>query len=257
MGKVLKNKVFLDIGKSHFLLCYFLFTRLYFYCEIISLGSAWKVGQLNREGECKRFAYMWKNVLYNSGMKSSDIENLRIARIPKVGRPKKWQTIEELETAIQDYFNSCFVKKTERKRVQIQNEDCECDLNAGVECKCPRRYEYIDEPIKDETGEFVLIQIRPFTVTGLAIALDTTRDTLLSYENNPENAQFFDTIKNAKQIIHNYAEEYLFSGKNVVGAIFNLKNNWGYVDRQENFNANVEVDNDKVKKKVNDMFGDD
>lgn len=188
-----------------------------------------------------------------------DIENLRIARIPKVGRPKKWQTLEELETAIQGYFDSCFVKKTERKRVQVPNEDCECDLNAGVECKCPRKYEYLDEPIKDESGENVFIQIRPFTVTGLAVALDTSRDVLLDYEKNPENAEFSNAIKNAKQIIHNYAEEYLFSGKNVVGAIFNLKNNWGYVDRidNNNLNANVEVDDNKVKNKVNKMFGDD
>ena len=34
-------------------------------------------------------------------------------------------------------------------------------------------------------------------------------------------------------LCHNFAEEHLFSGKQVAGAIFNLKNNYGWVDRQE------------------------
>lgn len=185
-------------------------------------------------------------------------ETIRICKIPKVGRPKKWQTVEELETAIQGYFNSCFVPKMVRRRVRVENPECECDLGAG-DCTCRPIYENIDVPLKDDDDNQVYEQIRPFTVTGLAIAIGTTRETLLDYEKKPENAEFSDTIKNAKQIIHNYADEYLFSGKNVAGAIFNMKNNWGYVDRIEtdNLNKNVELDDDKVKAKVNSMFDDD
>ena len=62
---------------------------------------------------------------------------------------------------------------------------------------------------------------RPLTITGLALALDTSRDLLLDYENREE---FSYTIKKAKLLCENYAEEFLFHGKNVVGAIFNLKN---------------------------------
>lgn len=70
---------------------------------------------------------------------------------------------------------------------------------------------------------------RPYTITGLALALDTSRETLLNYEARPE---FFDTIKAAKEKCENYVEEYLFNGKNVAGGIFNLVNNYGWQNRQ-------------------------
>ena len=71
---------------------------------------------------------------------------------------------------------------------------------------------------------------RPLTITGLALALDTSRDLLLDYENREE---FSYTIKKAQLQCENYAEEFLFHGKNVVGAIFNLKNNYGWKEKQE------------------------
>lgn len=76
----------------------------------------------------------------------------------------------------------------------------------------------------EKTGE-------PLTITGLAIALDTYRQTLMNYE---EKDEFFDTIKKAKQRIENFAEKKLYD-KDVptTGVIFNLKNNYGWVDRQE------------------------
>ena len=64
---------------------------------------------------------------------------------------------------------------------------------------------------------------RPLVITGLAISLDTTRETLLDYQDRDE---FSDTIIKAKQLCENYTEEYLFTGKNVAGAIFNLTNNF-------------------------------
>ncbi len=173
--------------------------------------------------------------------------DLRITSIPKLGRPKKWETVDELREQIEAYFDSCFMPKTYEKRVVDIGEDGEEVVS------------YVTAPCLNKKGEPIFYQIRPFTVTGLAVALDTSRETLLDYEKNPENAAFSDTIKAAKQIIHNYAEEYLFNGKNATGAIFNLKNNWGYVDRidNNNLNANVDVDDAKVKTKVNKMFGDD
>lgn len=81
---------------------------------------------------------------------------------------------------------------------------------------------YFDECIEKE---------KPYTITGLALALDTTRETLLDYEDKDE---FSDTVKKAKLRCENYAEEFLFKGKNVVGSIFNLKNNYKrWVDKQE------------------------
>ncbi len=73
--------------------------------------------------------------------------------------------------------------------------------------------------------------IRPLTVTGLANSIGMTRESLLNYE---EKDEFFLTIKEAKSKVEQWVEEYLFTGRNQTGAIFNLKNNYkGWKDRQE------------------------
>ena len=99
------------------------------------------------------------------------------------GRPSKFKSVEELQEAIDKYFEEC-----------------------------------------DETK-------RPYTVSGLAYALDTTRRTLLDYQ---EKDEYSHTIKRAKAKIEAFNEELLFS-KDVptVGVIFNLKNNYDWKDKQE------------------------
>lgn len=73
--------------------------------------------------------------------------------------------------------------------------------------------------------------VRPLTITGLANALDTNRQTLLNYEGKGE---YFDTIKKAKNRVEQYVEEYMFFGKNQTGVIFNAKNNFGWQDKYQN-----------------------
>ena len=72
---------------------------------------------------------------------------------------------------------------------------------------------------------------RPYTVSGLAYALGTNRQTLLNYE---EKEEFFDTIKRAKARIELFNEELLYNKDvSTTGVIFNLKNNYGWKDKQE------------------------
>lgn len=81
------------------------------------------------------------------------------------------------------------------------------------------------------------------TVSGLAWFLDTNRQTLLNYqEENCElfksveddvKVKFFDTIKRAKARIEAGYEQTLFNKNSAVGGIFTLKNNYGWVDKQE------------------------
>ena len=66
------------------------------------------------------------------------------------------------------------------------------------------------------------------TISGLALWLGTNRQTLINYG---EREEFFDTIKKAKATIEAFNEQMLFSGKNVTGVIFNLKNNFRWKDR--------------------------
>ena len=68
----------------------------------------------------------------------------------------------------------------------------------------------------------------PYTITGLALALDTDRQTLLNYQQKDE---FVDTIKKAKLKVENQYEQRLIkNGRS--GDIFALKN-FGWQDKQE------------------------
>lgn len=70
----------------------------------------------------------------------------------------------------------------------------------------------------------------PYTVTGLCLALDMTRETLREYL---KNEQFSDTIKKAKLRVENYLEKHLITDNSATGIIFNLKNNFGWTDKQQ------------------------
>lgn len=82
----------------------------------------------------------------------------------------------------------------------------------------------------------------PLTITGLALYLGTNRQTLIRYENegyklkslsDEDNKILCDTIKAAKAVIENKLECSLLTTKNPTGLIFNFKNNFGWVDKQE------------------------
>ena len=74
---------------------------------------------------------------------------------------------------------------------------------------------------------------KPYTMSGLAYALDMDRRTLLNYS---KNEQFFLTIKKAKQKVEQQLEENLYRLGNNSGIIFNLKNNFGWIDKIESNN---------------------
>lgn len=70
---------------------------------------------------------------------------------------------------------------------------------------------------------------KPYTMSGLALALDIDRKTLVNYS---KDEKFFPTIKKARQKVETYLEESLQTGS-VAGVIFNLKNNFGWKDKTE------------------------
>lgn len=107
------------------------------------------------------------------------------------GRPPKYKTKEEMQLAIDNYFN-----------------------------ECKREY-------------------KPITFTGLAYALGLSRQGLLEYKAKDE---FSDTIKRAKDFVETTLEERLIGTSGVAtGIIFNLKNNYGWKDKQE-LDANVQAE---------------
>ena len=114
------------------------------------------------------------------------------------GRPPKYDNPEDMQKIIVKYFNEC-----------------------------------------DEQGK------KP-TVSGLGYVLGLSRRQILEYENCIDNDNLFarfddsvklgfhNAIKDAKRFIESCLEDKLVNGTTTpIGLIFALKNNYGWVDKQE------------------------
>lgn len=130
------------------------------------------------------------------------------------GRPPLYNSVEEIQEMIDRYFEECDGKPFLDK-----------DGN----------------PVRNRDGKIIRDDRRPYTVTGLALALGfNSRQALLNYEGRPE---FNDTIKRAKARVERYAEERLYDNNGANGAKFSLANNFkGWTEKQT-----IEAD---VKNKV-------
>lgn len=123
----------------------------------------------------------------------------------KVGRPPDYTSAEEMQEKIDAYFD---------------------------ECKGEMLYDEDGEPKTDKYGNVIVVGSKPFTITGLALALGfNSRQTLLNYQGKPE---FMDTIMRAKARVECYAEERLFDKDGANGAKFSLANNFeGWKEKSE------------------------
>lgn len=127
------------------------------------------------------------------------------------GRPLKFESVEDLEQRIQEYFAKCD-KWINRTTI------------------------YKGEPIE-------YIASVPYTISWLASYLWTNRQTLVNYE---YKEKFFDTIKRAKEKVEADQEQRaLMWESNPTMSIFSLKNNFNWVDKSEvnntnkNYNKNI------------------
>jgi len=118
----------------------------------------------------------------------------------KVGCPLKFETPEQMQIVIDEYFKKC-------------------DLNTKeFFCQKTGKKEIIKHPI-------------PYTVEGLSNALDIDRKSIINYSKRDE---FFHTVKKAKdKILQNLTERGLMGDSNPAITIFNKVNNFGYSNRQE------------------------
>lgn len=129
----------------------------------------------------------------------------------KMGRPLKFQSVEELEEQIMKYYERCELKE------------------------------------------------KPLTMSGLACWLGIDRSTLVNYSYKDD---FFHTINLARALVQADMEERALGGKsNATMSIFSLKNNFGWVDKQEvtatnnNTNKNIDMSSlstEELKKLIED-----
>jgi hypothetical protein len=124
----------------------------------------------------------------------------------------------------------------------------------------PRKFQTVDD-LWQRAGEYFnerQNKLEPLTVTGLALALGTTRETLMDYEGGKydgedgQEPRFSDAVKLIKAFVRDYAESQLYKLRNPAGAIFWLKNH-GWSDRQEVVNS--DPGRDEVAKKIISMGG--
>ena len=117
--------------------------------------------------------------------------------MPKVGRPLKFKTVEELQEAIDEYFTNC-----DNRLIQ------------GYDEKTNQQFAYISP--------------EPYTMHGLAYSLDLSRKQLLVYK---RRYQFGNAIIKARRKVAMDVERRMMEGKGATaGAIFSLKNNFGWKD---------------------------
>ena len=112
----------------------------------------------------------------------------------------------------------------------------------------PKLYENKEQVHKIIDEYFALCdeKDKPYTMSGLANALNMSRQSLINYSKDDE---FFDTIKKARADVEQQLEENALSGKaNSTFTIFNLKNNYGWRDT-------VEVKNDNELSKLDELLG--
>lgn len=132
-----------------------------------------------------------------------------------MGRPLKYKTVEELQAAIDQYFDDCEGKKL-------------LDDYGNV--------------VTDKNGVPIIVGAKPPTVTGLALALGfTTRQTLLNYQGKK---QFVDTILRAKSRCEEYAESRLYDRDGSNGAQFSLKYNFRWEPQKGDESEGVQIIDD-------------
>jgi hypothetical protein len=114
----------------------------------------------------------------------------------KFGQPVKYKTPKELQTVVEEYFS------------EMDN-----------------RIKTIFDPKTNK--EVVVNYPAPYTMSGLARRVGLSRQGLLNYKNKPE---FTEIIEQARERVHEDVETRLMEGRAQTGAIFNLKNNFGWKD---------------------------
>jgi len=166
------------------------------------------------------------------------------------GRPLKYGCPIELRKKIDAYFES----------IQDEHWVKTLVLKKGTKGKADAEYEDKWVPVKDRHGNIEKIFLEPPMITGLALYLGTSRETLMEYS---EKDNFVDTIKYAKAKIE---KAYELADDAPAMKIFKLSN-FGWKNQRDittdqkvtaNVTSNIESFdlNDRISQLVKDELGD-
>lgn len=115
------------------------------------------------------------------------------------GRPREYQSVDDFNAKVEEYF----------KEIEDANE--ESMRKFGKLCRAPN-------------------------IAGLCLHLEISKETFYNYAKRVDgkNQSFVDSIKRASQALESYKLEKASLGQlKEITTIFDLKNNHGYVDKQE------------------------
>lgn len=115
----------------------------------------------------------------------------------------------------------------------------------------PKLYSSVEDMQKIIDEYFIMCdeKEKPYTMSGLAYALDMDRRSLLNYS---KDEKFFPTIKKAREKVEQQLEENALIGKaNSTFTIFNLKNNFNWKDAVEVNNKNEISKLDQLLEEIN------
>ena len=125
----------------------------------------------------------------------------------KGGRKRTFESPEALAKAVKGYFNSCWRPK----------------VNADG------RLVYAD-------GKLVFEQFRPYTMSGLALYLGISSETLRKYGKDEDLA---DIVLTARQHVEMYTEEQLMQG--IATAKVSLEHNFGWNKAESGFGEEIKI----------------
>lgn len=137
-------------------------------------------------------------------------------------------TPEKLQELIRDYIDSNIIETPRVKTKIIKHKNGDDEV--------------IEEPVLSKSGKQVIdVELaKPLTITGLCIHCGIIKDQLFDYS---QDDQYKSIVKMAKQEIENYLQYVSMNEQyNVTGALFNLKCNFGYNDKQGQ-QTNVQINN--------------
>ena len=115
---------------------------------------------------------------------------------------------------------------------------------------------YKGKIVRDHNGEIIIGNIKPLTVSGLALYLGITTSTLWRWaqgtfdnsEVSVHNRTYSEILNLARQRIENYAETRLYDRDGVYGARFVLDTSFGWVTQKEKAEIKEKEFNMKLKK---------